>query len=45
EVGKGTGLGLSICYRMVQGMGGEIRVESKEGEGTTLFVRLPVPPG
>ncbi|MDH3328073.1 MAG: response regulator, partial [Desulfobulbaceae bacterium] len=44
EVGKGTGLGLSICYRMVQGMGGEIRVESKEGEGTTLFVRLPGPP-
>lgn len=43
-VGKGTGLGLSICYRMVKAMGGEIRVESKEGEGTTLFVRLPVPP-
>ncbi|MBU0960875.1 MAG: response regulator [Proteobacteria bacterium] len=44
EVGKGTGLGLSICYRMVKGMGGEIWVESKEGEGTTLSVRLPVPP-
>ena len=44
DVGKGTGLGLSICYRMVKGMGGEIQVESKEGEGTTLFVRLPVTP-
>lgn len=44
EVGKGTGLGLSICYRMVQGMGGEIRVESREGGGTTIFLQLPVSP-
>ncbi|MBU0944834.1 MAG: response regulator [Proteobacteria bacterium] len=44
DVGKGTGLGLSICYRVVKGLSGEIKVESKEGEGTTLFVRLPIPP-
>lgn len=43
EVGKGTGLGLSICYRTVRGMGGDIRAESRKGEGTTLFIRLPVP--
>jgi signal transduction histidine kinase len=37
----GTGLGLSITYGIVQKLGGQISVQSKLGEGTTLTVRLP----
>jgi signal transduction histidine kinase len=40
--GKGTGLGLSLSYDMVKAHGGEIRVESKEGEGSEFSVFLPV---
>ena len=42
EPGKGTGLGLSVCYRIVEGLGGAIRAESKTGGGTTIIVSLPV---
>jgi len=42
EPGKGTGLGLSVCYRIVEGLGGTIRAESKIGGGTTIIVSLPV---
>jgi signal transduction histidine kinase len=42
EPGKGTGLGLSVCYRIVEGLGGAIRAESKTGEGTTIIVSLPL---
>jgi signal transduction histidine kinase len=38
----GTGLGLVICKRIVDELGGSIEVNSKEGEGTTFVVRLPV---
>jgi len=41
-VGKGTGLGLSICYSIVRNLGGDITVDSKEGAGTTMTVRVPV---
>ena len=39
---KGTGLGLSVCHGIVQGHQGEIRVESRPGEGSTFTVLLPV---
>ena len=37
----GTGLGLSICYQIVQDHRGEIRVESRVGEGTAFTIILP----
>lgn len=41
-VGKGTGLGLSVSYEIVKKHGGEIKVQSKAGEGTTFTVMLPI---
>jgi two-component system, NtrC family, sensor kinase len=40
--GQGTGLGLSLSYDIVKAHGGELKVETKEGEGTEFIVRLPV---
>lgn len=42
--GAGTGLGLAICRKIVTSQGGEITVESQEGEGSCFRVRLPVHP-
>ncbi len=41
DVGKGSGLGLSIIHGIIEQHGGNIRVDSQEGEGTTFTVSLP----
>lgn len=43
-VGRGIGIGLSTCYTIVTEHGGDIRVESRGGEGSTFTVTLPLPP-
>jgi len=40
--GSGTGLGLSLSYDIVKSHGGEMRVESEEGVGTTFSITLPI---
>ncbi len=40
--GQGTGLGLSLSYDLVKAHGGELKVETKEGEGTEFIIQLPV---
>ncbi len=39
---NGLGLGLAVCREIVEQHGGTLSVESREGMGTTFFVRLPV---
>ena len=40
---SGSGLGLSICRKLVEAMGGELKVETEEGKGTRFFFQIPLP--
>jgi len=40
--GQGTGLGLSMSYDTIKAHGGELKVETKEGEGASFIIQLPV---
>jgi len=42
EAGKGTGLGLTVSLGIIQAYGGDIRVKSEVGEGTTFEVLIPI---
>jgi len=39
--GSGTGLGLSLSYDIVKAHGGELKVETKDGEGSEFIIQLP----
>jgi signal transduction histidine kinase len=39
--GQGTGLGLSMTYDIINAHGGEIKVDTKEGEGSEFVIQLP----
>ena len=41
EAGQGTGLGLSIVYGIVKNHGGDIRVESEVGKGSSFLLKFP----
>ena len=38
----GTGLGLSIAHQLVESHGGQLEIDSREGEGTVVSIKLPV---
>jgi two-component system NtrC family sensor kinase len=42
--GEGTGLGLSLSYDIVKAHGGEIKINTIEGEFTEFVIQLPISP-
>ena len=42
DIGKGTGMGLTVAYEVITAYGGTIEVESRQGEGSTFIIHLPV---
>jgi signal transduction histidine kinase/HAMP domain-containing protein len=42
--GEGSGLGLTVARRIIKKFGGDIRIESQEGSGTSCIITLPVIP-
>ena len=40
--GQGTGLGLSLSYDIVKAHGGELKVETKDGEGSKFIIQLSI---
>jgi len=41
DVGKGTGMGLTVAREIIMSYGGTIAIDSREGAGTTVIIRLP----
>lgn len=39
---EGTGLGVAQCQRLIGSVGGRFKIESKQGEGTTVTIGLPI---
>ncbi len=42
DVGKGLGLGLSICHKIIEDHGGRIDIKSKQNQGSTFSIKLPL---
>jgi two-component system NtrC family sensor kinase len=42
--GEGSGLGLTVARRIIKKFGGDIRIESQEGNGASCIVTLPIMP-
>jgi two-component system NtrC family sensor kinase len=42
STGKGTGLGLWISYNIIEKMGGTLALQSREGQGATFTITLPI---
>ncbi len=42
STGKGTGLGLWISYSIIEKMGGNLALQSREGQGATFTITLPI---
>jgi signal transduction histidine kinase/HAMP domain-containing protein len=42
DQGEGSGLGLTVARRLVRKFGGDVRIESQEGQGTSCIVTLPI---
>ena len=40
--GQGTGLGLSLSYDIIKAHGGELKVETNEGQGAEFTIKLPL---
>jgi two-component system NtrC family sensor kinase len=40
--GQGTGLGLSLSYDIIKAHGGELKVDTREGEGSEFTIKLPI---
>jgi two-component system NtrC family sensor kinase len=40
--GQGLGLGLWIGYQIIRNQGGDMYIQSREGQGTTVFIQLPI---
>jgi signal transduction histidine kinase len=40
--GEGTGLGLSLSYDIITSHGGELKVETQEGEGSAFIIQIPI---
>ena len=45
DIGEGTGLGLHIAHNIIEGHGGELKVESDPPRGTTFAITLPLGQG